>query len=53
MIFELGSVICGAAASSVMLIVGRAVSGIGAAGVITGSLTIIGTSIRPGKRASK
>ncbi|KAF3764671.1 MFS general substrate transporter [Cryphonectria parasitica EP155] len=40
-VFELGSVLCGAAVSSNMLIVGRAVAGIGAAGLINGSITII------------
>ncbi|KAK6955838.1 hypothetical protein Daesc_003482 [Daldinia eschscholtzii] len=40
-IFELGSVLCGAATSSVMLIVGRAVAGLGAAGIINGAITIV------------
>lgn len=40
-IFELGSVLCGAAVSSNMLIVGRAVAGLGAAGITTGAITII------------
>ncbi|KZZ97690.1 efflux pump [Moelleriella libera RCEF 2490] len=40
-VFEIGSLLCGAANSSNMLIVGRAVAGFGAAGIITGSITII------------
>ncbi|PQE03128.1 efflux pump protein [Rutstroemia sp. NJR-2017a BBW] len=40
-IFEIGSVLCGAAVSSSMLIVGRAVAGVGAAGIINGALLII------------
>ncbi|KAH7384634.1 major facilitator superfamily domain-containing protein [Pyrenochaeta sp. MPI-SDFR-AT-0127] len=41
LIFEIGSVICGAATSSPMFIVGRFIAGFGAAGVATGSITII------------
>lgn len=40
-IFELGSVLCGAAVSSAMLIFGRTVAGFGAAGIIIGAITII------------
>ncbi|KAL4816742.1 major facilitator superfamily domain-containing protein [Aspergillus spinulosporus] len=40
-IFELGSIICGVANSSVALIIGRAVSGMGTSGLINGALTII------------
>ncbi|KAL2062790.1 hypothetical protein VTL71DRAFT_5862 [Oculimacula yallundae] len=40
-LFELGSLLCGAATSSVMLIVGRAIAGIGASGLINGGLTIV------------
>ncbi|KAI9744653.1 MAG: hypothetical protein M1818_002182 [Claussenomyces sp. TS43310] len=35
-IFELGSVLCGAAPTSVVLIVGRAIAGLGVAGVFSG-----------------
>jgi hypothetical protein len=42
-LFELGSALCGAATSSNMLIVGRAISGLGAAGIVNGSYTIIAT----------
>jgi hypothetical protein len=44
-IFELGSVLCGAATSSAMLIIGRAVAGVGAAGLFSGGMTIIGYSV--------
>ena len=44
-IFEVGSVICGAAQSSEMLIVGRAVAGIGSAGLFSGGMTIVGYSV--------
>ncbi|GAB7344585.1 hypothetical protein MBLNU457_3081t1 [Dothideomycetes sp. NU457] len=40
-IFEIGSAISGAAPSSVVLIVGRAISGIGGAGMFGGSMVII------------
>jgi MFS family permease len=38
LMFEVGSVICGAAPTSVAFIVGRAISGIGAAGIFAGSV---------------
>ncbi|EXJ84209.1 hypothetical protein A1O3_04876 [Capronia epimyces CBS 606.96] len=44
-IFELGSAICGAAQSSAMLIVGRAVSGVGASALINGAFTIVSSSV--------
>ena len=40
-IFEFGSLLCGAAISSKMLIVGRAVAGIGFSGIQVGTFTII------------
>ncbi|OAA53473.1 MFS multidrug transporter [Niveomyces insectorum RCEF 264] len=40
-LFELGSLICGVAQSSAMLIVGRVVAGLGVAGLQNGSLTIL------------
>jgi MFS family permease len=49
-IFEVGSLICGAAPNSPTLIVGRAIAGIGAAGVAAGCFTIIGFSAAPSKR---
>ncbi|KAL9056772.1 MAG: hypothetical protein Q9162_002743 [Coniocarpon cinnabarinum] len=40
-IFELGSLICGVAPGSVVLIVGRSIAGVGVAGVFSGALIII------------
>ncbi|KAJ0299151.1 hypothetical protein COL516b_009403 [Colletotrichum fioriniae] len=37
-IFEVGSIVCAVAPSSVVLIVGRAISGVGAAGLMSGAL---------------
>lgn len=37
-IFELGSLLCGAAPTSIVLIVGRAFAGLGCAGIFSGSL---------------
>ncbi|CAF3633044.1 hypothetical protein QX201_012856 [Fusarium graminearum] len=39
--FEIGSAICGAAPNSVAFIIGRAIAGIGAAGIMTGSMMSI------------
>jgi MFS family permease len=49
-VFELGSVICGAAQSSAMLIVGRAVAGMGGSGLINGALTILSAAVTLEKR---
>jgi MFS transporter, DHA2 family, glioxin efflux transporter len=49
-IFELGSLICGVAPSSTALIVGRAIAGIGAAGIGSGSYTLVAFAARPQKR---
>jgi MFS family permease len=40
LVFEIGSVICASAPNSITLIVGRAVAGIGAAGIQCGCLTL-------------
>lgn len=40
LIFEVGSVVCATAPNSPALIVGRAVAGLGSAGVVTGALTV-------------
>ncbi|KFA77958.1 hypothetical protein S40288_10192 [Stachybotrys chartarum IBT 40288] len=45
LIFEVGSVICAAAPSSIILIVGRAVAGLGGAGIFVGALLIITKSV--------
>lgn len=50
-IFELGSIVCAAARNSVMLIVGRALAGAGAAGIFSGGMTIIGYAVPLRKRA--
>lgn len=52
-LFEVGSAICGAAQSSKMLIVGRAIAGIGAASLLNGSITIVSCTAPPEKRPSK
>lgn len=39
-LFELGSVVCGAAPNSVAFIIGRALAGVGAAGIFSGSVCI-------------
>ncbi|CAN9111031.1 unnamed protein product [Alternaria alternata] len=50
-IFEVGSIICAAATSSPMFIVGRVVAGAGAAALYSGGMTIIGFSVPLRKRA--
>ncbi|KAF9880074.1 MFS multidrug transporter [Colletotrichum karsti] len=49
-LFELGSLVCGLATSSTMLIVGRAVAGMGSAGLFNGALTIIGNTVPLARR---
>ncbi|SPO07787.1 related to major facilitator (MFS1) transporter [Cephalotrichum gorgonifer] len=49
-VFEVGSLICALAPNSTALIVGRAICGIGAAGIGTGAYTIIGFVASPRKR---
>ncbi|RMJ08106.1 hypothetical protein CDV36_012291 [Fusarium kuroshium] len=41
LLFEVGSAVCGAAPSSVAFIIGRAIAGIGSAGIMTGSMMAI------------
>lgn len=54
-IFEAGSALCGAAQSSKMLIVGRAIAGLGASGLSNGAMTVLAASAplhkRPGETA--
>lgn len=52
-IFEIGSLISGVARSSAMLIIGRAVTGMGGSGLINGALTIMAASSAPEKRPGK
>lgn len=44
-IFEVGSLICGVAPNSVALIIGRAVAGVGAAGIFSGAILIIANTV--------
>ncbi len=50
-VFELGSLVCGAAPNSTGLIVGRAVAGVGGGGVASGSFLLVAHSVPPRKRA--
>jgi len=52
LLFEVGSVICAAAPSSSTLIIGRAIAGVGGAGVSTGSYLIVALSAPPRKMAA-
>ncbi|KAI0399016.1 MFS general substrate transporter [Xylaria palmicola] len=49
-IFEVGSLICGVAQNSVTLIIGRAVAGLGSAGLFSGALLILAHSVPLPKR---
>ncbi|KAF1363464.1 MFS general substrate transporter [Lizonia empirigonia] len=50
LIFEVGSAVCGAAPSSVAFIVGRAVAGLGSAGIFQGGMMVIVGSVPLVKR---
>ncbi|KAK4162431.1 putative efflux system protein [Cladorrhinum sp. PSN259] len=49
-IFEVGSLICAVANNSLTLIMGRAIAGIGSAGIFSGALTILAYSVPLNKR---
>ncbi|KAL4751927.1 hypothetical protein BDW72DRAFT_172467 [Aspergillus terricola var. indicus] len=49
-IFEVGSLVCGVAPTSTALIVGRAVAGLGSAGIFTGALVTIAHVVELEKR---
>jgi hypothetical protein len=49
-VFEIGSLICAVAKNSTTLIIGRAVTGVGAAGVVGGCFSIIACSVEAYKR---
>ncbi|KAG4439917.1 hypothetical protein IFR05_004592 [Cadophora sp. M221] len=49
-LFEIGSVICGAAPNSVAFIIGRAVAGLGSAGIFSGAINIMIITIPLHKR---
>ena len=44
-IFEIGSLICGVAPNSTALIIGRAIAGVGAAGIFSGAILIIASTV--------
>lgn len=50
LIFELGSIICAVARNSTTLIIGRAVAGVGAAGLMSGAAIIISLTVPLRKR---
>lgn len=50
LIFEVGSVICGAASSSDAFIVGRAIAGVGGAGIMTGDTVLLTYTLPLAKR---
>lgn len=41
LLFEIGSAVCGAAPTSIVFIIGRAISGMGCAGIFSGAMVII------------
>lgn len=52
LLFEIGSAVSGAATSSTMLIVGRAIAGMGAAGLMSGTLSILAVAVTVRLRAA-
>lgn len=40
-LFEIGSALCGAAPSSTAFIIGRAIAGVGSAGILSGTITVL------------
>jgi MFS family permease len=48
-VFEVGSIVCALAPSSVALIIGRLITGVGGGGLYIGSVAIVGSAI-PGRR---
>ncbi|WPH05121.1 MFS-type efflux pump MFS1 [Acrodontium crateriforme] len=49
-LFEIGSAICGAAPNSVTFIIGRAIAGIGSAGIMAGGIILMVTTVPLAKR---
>ncbi|OGM51075.1 MFS multidrug transporter [Aspergillus bombycis] len=49
-LFEIGSLICGVANSSKMLIIGRAVAGMGSSGMLNGAMNILAAAVPMHKR---
>lgn len=50
-LFELGSLVCGVTPTSTGLIIGRALAGVGAGGLLSGSILVIATLVPLRKRA--
>ena len=50
--FELGSLVCAVAPNSVALIIGRALAGVGAAGIGSGTFTTVGIAAKPKLRST-
>ncbi|RYP85118.1 hypothetical protein DL770_005098 [Monosporascus sp. CRB-9-2] len=50
LLFEIGSAICGAAPSSIAFIIGRAIAGLGSAGIMSGTLVLVVYAIPLRKR---
>lgn len=48
--FEIGSLVCGVAPNSVALIIGRALAGLGSAGILTGSFVVVAHAVPLAKR---
>ena len=44
-LFEIGSLLCGVAPNSITLIIGRAIAGLGSAGILTGSFVVVGAAV--------
>lgn len=51
LLFEVGSIICATATSSLALIIGRLVAGAGGGGLYVGTLTFMGLAVPTRKRA--
>jgi len=49
-VFELGSLLCGVAPNSITLIAGRAIAGLGSAGILTGSFVVVAHAVPLVKR---
>ena len=49
-IFEIGSAICGAVPNSTAFIIGRAIAGLGAAGIFSGAILIVANTVPLRKR---
>ncbi|KAI4939710.1 uncharacterized protein J4E92_000996 [Alternaria infectoria] len=49
-VFEMGSLICAVAPNSITFVVGRAIAGVGSAGVVTGAFTMAAFAAEPKRR---